>query len=227
MTPILILRPEPGAGASATRAIALGLTPIVAPLFSIHPLAWPTSRPADALMLTSANAARSCAERKDLDRLPLYAVGEATADAARVAGLEPAYVGNGDASALLERIRADGHRRVLHLCGLERVSPDVAGLTIERVPVYRAVAAPTLPPLASEGLHQGAVTLLHSPRAAAVFSRLLDDAAFKREACSLVAISPRAADAAGQGWGMLVAAADPRDSAMLEIAARLCQNPAP
>ena len=60
MRPVLVLRPEPGAGETAARARALGLEPIVAPLFAVRPIAWAAPDPAayDAVMLTSANAAR-------------------------------------------------------------------------------------------------------------------------------------------------------------------------
>ena len=57
---VLILRPQPGADESAARARALGLDPVVAPLFTVRPLAWEAPNPADfdAVMMTSANAAR-------------------------------------------------------------------------------------------------------------------------------------------------------------------------
>ena len=57
---VLILRPQPGADETAARARALGLDPVVAPLFTVRPLAWQAPNPADfdAVMLTSANAAR-------------------------------------------------------------------------------------------------------------------------------------------------------------------------
>ena len=57
---VLILRPEPGAGRTAERARKLGLVPVVAPLFAIRALPWtpPDAAGFDAVMLTSANAAR-------------------------------------------------------------------------------------------------------------------------------------------------------------------------
>ena len=47
MKPLLILRPEPGNGASAARARSLGLTPLQCPLFAIEPTPW--SAPYDAV----------------------------------------------------------------------------------------------------------------------------------------------------------------------------------
>ena len=64
MKPVLILRPEPGAARSAGRALSLGLTPVVAPLFTIRPLAWtaPAAEAFEAVRLTSANAPRLAGE---------------------------------------------------------------------------------------------------------------------------------------------------------------------
>ena len=60
---ILVLRPQPGADETAARARALGLELVVAPLFAVAPLAWTPPDPAgfDAVMLTSASAARQAA----------------------------------------------------------------------------------------------------------------------------------------------------------------------
>ena len=82
---VLILRPEPGASATAARARTLRLEPVVAPLFVVRPLAWEPPDPAglDAVMLTSGNAPRLAGDgMTPFLRLPCYAVGEATADAA-------------------------------------------------------------------------------------------------------------------------------------------------
>ncbi len=83
---ILVLRPQPGADETAARARDLGLEPVVAPLFTVRPLAWTAPDPAafDAVMLTSASAARQASEGlAPFKQLPCYAVGEATA-AARI-----------------------------------------------------------------------------------------------------------------------------------------------
>ncbi|HWL48068.1 MAG TPA: uroporphyrinogen III synthase HEM4, partial [Sphingomonadaceae bacterium] len=60
LLPLLILRPEPGASATACRAAQRGHDTVVAPLFTIAPLGWDPPAPDgfDALMLTSAHAAR-------------------------------------------------------------------------------------------------------------------------------------------------------------------------
>ncbi|MDE2041836.1 MAG: uroporphyrinogen-III synthase, partial [Alphaproteobacteria bacterium] len=127
MTRLLILRPEPGASATAARAAALGFEAIPAPLFNIEPRAWPPVDPAtlDAVMMTSANAARLGGSLLPAYwHLPLFAVGMATAQAACAAGFSSIHTGAGDVVALAEILRDHGMGRVLHLCGEDHHVPD-------------------------------------------------------------------------------------------------------
>ena len=97
MRRLVILRPEPGASATAARARAMGLEPVTMPLFKVEAVDWDAPDPGlfDALLLTSANAVRYAGERlRSLRQLPVYAVGEATAAAAREAGFEIASTGD-------------------------------------------------------------------------------------------------------------------------------------
>ena len=91
MRPLLVLRPEPGASATVKRARELGLEPVAAPLFEIEPLPWEAPEPGgfDALLLTSANAVRHGGSKlAKLRGLRVYAVGDATAEAARESGFD-------------------------------------------------------------------------------------------------------------------------------------------
>jgi uroporphyrinogen-III synthase len=118
MRQLLLVRPEPGLSASADRAKQAGLDVIACPLFRIEPLEWEAPDPQgyDGLLLTSANAVRYGGRKLDgLKSLPAHAVGAATADAARAAGLKVATVGEDDLSDLLARLPVD--IRLLHLAG--------------------------------------------------------------------------------------------------------------
>jgi uroporphyrinogen-III synthase len=64
------------------------------------------------------------------------------------------------------------------------------------------------------------LALLHSPRAAALFAGLAGD----RSRIRVAAISLRTARAAGEGWQSVAVAPRPRDQALLELAAELCQK---
>ncbi len=221
MRPLLILRPEPGAAATAARAAALGLAPVVAPLFTIAPVAWAPPDPAlfDSLLLTSANALRHAGPALALyHHLPAFAVGTATAAAARAAGFARVTAGAGDAAAAAALAVAAGAVRLLHLAGREH---RVIGA--ERAIVYAADPVTVLPPAAVAALAEGAVALVHSPRAAALLASLATP--HPRGQAAVAAISPAAAAAAGGGWRAVVAAARPADEALLAVAARLCDDP--
>jgi uroporphyrinogen-III synthase len=215
MRPLLVLRPEPGASATAARARALGLDPIVCPLFAIEPVAWPAPDPArfDALLLTSANALRhGGAGLAALTDLPVLAVGETTAAAARDAGFTVAQVGTAGITELLAAL--PGRQKLLHLAGEDRIDSGEAQ-AIAAVVAYRAVPlAPSLPT-------DGAVALVHSPRAGARLADLVSD----RATTAIAALSEACALACGPGWQRVDWPDSPSDSALLALAARLCQSP--
>ncbi|HEV7659027.1 MAG TPA: uroporphyrinogen-III synthase [Allosphingosinicella sp.] len=215
---VLVLRPQPGADETAARARALGLEVVVAPLFAVRPLAWTPPDPAgfDAVMLTSASAARQASDGlTPFKSLPCYAVGEATAAAAQEAGFADIRIGPDDGAALLLMMAEDGIKSALHACGEDHLALGHPAIAITRVPVYAAEVTKRLPVAA-----EGALALLHSPRAAAVFAKLAGD----RSRIVITAISARTARAAGEGWRQVAVAARPRDEALLELAAKLCQN---
>jgi uroporphyrinogen-III synthase len=215
---LLIVRPEPGASATAERAASLGMKPIIMPFFAAHALAWtpPPANDFDAVMLTSANAARLGGPAlARYHALPLFAVGDATAIAAGHAGFVHIITGMADANALVSRAASDGFYRLLHLCGHTHVTLHPLGCAITAIPVYEAAATDTI------ALPAGPfIALVHSPRAAARLAELAGD----RSAIDLVAISRAARTAAGDGWHSVSTAAVPTDAAMLAIAARLCDS---
>ena len=222
MRPLVILRPQPGAGATAEAARQLGLKPIVAPLFRLDPVEWQPPDPAefDALLLTSANGVAQAGDGlREFASLPVYCVGEATAAAARDAGLSVAGVGTSGVDALLDSIPSDV--RLLHPCGVHRRAPSKRD--VEALPVYEAVALPV--PQALLGAAD-AIIAVHSPRAGRRVRELAESGEIDRAGLSIVAISEEAATAAGPGWRAVEAAGEPTDAALLAIASRLCKNPA-
>lgn len=227
MRPLLILRPQPGADASAAAARALGLEPVVTPLFTLAPVAWepPAPEAVEAVMMTSANAARLGGDAlARFAQLPCYAVGAATAAAARDAGYARIETGESDGVALVARIVADGVRSVLHFSGRDHVGLTHPDLSILRRIVYAADPVADLPAAARDALHREACVLLHSPRAARQFAKLVDAADIARGPIAIVAISAAAAAAAGEGWRAKRHSLLPSDAAMLELARELCKT---
>lgn len=220
---LLIVRPEPGASETAARARKLGLDPVVAPLFEIRPLPWRAPGPNgfDALLLTSANAIRHGGDAlARFAHLPCYAVGAASADAARGAGFGDVRIGAGDGAAAAAMMEKDGVRRAFHPCGRDRAAPGEPGIPILHVPVYAADPIGDLPADAKAALDSGALVLVHSPRSGALLARLVPDKA----GVAVAAISAAAAQAAGSRWRSVAVAAAPSDEALLELAAKLCQT---
>jgi uroporphyrinogen-III synthase len=192
----------------------------VVSLFGIEPLAWtaPEAGGFDGLLLTSANAViHGGNDLASLRGLPVYAVGEATAEATREAGFDIASTGEAGVDRLLGSIEPD--LRLLHLCGEDRREPDGARQRISPVVVYRSmpVHAPDL------SLAEGGVVLVHSPRAAKRLSELVP----ARQSITVAAISSAAAESVGDGWQGVEVADAPSDEALLALAARLCNTSPP
>jgi uroporphyrinogen-III synthase len=220
MRRLLVLRAEPGASATVKRACEQGLEAVAVPLFEVEPMGWqaPEAASFDALLLTSANAIRHGGDDlAKLRGLRVYAVGEATAQAARDAGFDIAATGDAGVDRLLGSIEPDA--RLLHLCGDDRREPEDARQEITLIPVYKAVAVEN-PDLS---VARGSVALVHSPRAGRRFAQLMPE----RGSVAVAAISEAAAEAAGTGWQAIEATKEPNDDALLALAARLCNNSPP
>lgn len=219
MRRLFVFRPEAAARLTIVKAQALGLEAISIPLFEIEEIAWAPPDPVDfdGLLLTSANAVEAGGDALDLFRaLPVYAVGEGTAVAARTAGLGIVKVGNGGIDSLLADL--DSEVRLLHLCGEERREPSGIMRSILVVPVYRATEKEVA------GLDQlkGQVAVVHSPRAARRLAELVDPAL--RSTVRVAAISEAAAQAAGTGWAEVRAASAPNDTELLALCVQLCET---
>jgi uroporphyrinogen-III synthase len=221
--PLLVLRPEPGASATARRAEERGLRPIRYPLFEVHATAWEAPDPDgfDAMLLTSANTLRCAGPQLDRYRhLPVFAVGETTAEAARARGFSIAAVGQAGAQAIAEIMAARGHGRVFHPGGRDRREFNPGPLSIIRRCVYESVEAGTAEGLAAV-MPEEAIALLHSPRGAIRLAKLVPMR--ERLRLHLAAVSPAVLDAAGAGWASGEAAPMPKDEALLVLAAALCK----
>ena len=217
MRRLVLLRPEPGTSESAGRAASLGIEVIKLPLFEVVRVAWAVPDPAafDALLLTSANTLRHGGPGLErLRRLPVQAVGAATAEAARGAEFSVAKVGGAGVDALLAGLPKG--MRLLHLGGEERTAPQAHGAHITPLTVYRAATLDLIAgDLESIG---GAVVAVHSRRAGERLAELVAD----RRSTDVVALSDEAAAGLGSGWRSIAVAPRASDAALLALAAELC-----
>lgn len=147
MRRVLVTRPEPGASATAARLEVMGFLPVMLPLTRIVALEPALPAPCDAVVATSANALRNASKTflEPFLQHRLFAVGEATASAARQAGFTNVTAAAGtaiDLAALIGREMPVG-AQLLHVAGRERTqgfADDLKrrGFGIEIVESYRA-----------------------------------------------------------------------------------------
>lgn len=221
MTPLLVLRPEPGATKTAAKARERGLDVQVHPLFEVRPINWDVDAaiPYDAVFITSANALKFKVDALNkLHSLPVLCVGEETAKAARHVGFTDITAGSSDARSLAGLAASLGYRHVLWLRGRPSGALNHPDLIFDVKDVYET---PELVWTDQDRalLSRPLIALLHSPRAAQRFAQLVPDKA----PITIVAISEKAAFAAGEGWADVHWAEMPSDEAMLDIAAPLCR----
>ena len=179
---IWITRAQPGADVTAERVRAMGHDAVVAPLLAVRvlPDVAVDLQGVAALAFTSANGVRAFADASGERGLKVFAVGAATAQAARAAGFKLVLSADGDVEALAEGIAARrGELRgvVLHP-GAADPAGDLSGaLEKQGVEARRLILYETapvdLPAAQAEALTRSDAVLLHSPRAAQVLARLL------------------------------------------------------
>jgi uroporphyrinogen-III synthase len=229
---ILLTRPEAESTALAERLAAQGWQPLVWPLLAIVPRpVRPDTTGAQAVLLTSANAAR-CLPAERLHPLPplCLCVGNATAAAARAAGYRGVEATAGDGADLAEAVvaRLDPAAGALVFLRGEEVAGDLAGtlrgagFAVGETVVYAAEPAGPPPEPVAGALAAGAVAAvaLYSPRSAAVFAAEARRFGPGLAATRAVAISAKAAaPLADLGLAGVSVARTPTQAGMLEAIA--------
>jgi uroporphyrinogen-III synthase len=215
---LLIIRPQPGADASAARARAAGFEPIVIPFFEIRPRPWALAdaNRYDALLLTSSNAVRHAgAGLSTLLQLPVHVVGQRTAEIAQAAGLRIASIGTSDANEAVAAAMRAGHHNLLWLAGQDhRDFANTHGMTITPMICYASDAV-ALPDNARAQIVAADAVALHSARAALRFRRAVMDYGLDPAMITIAAFSAAIAEAAGDGWRAILVADMADDSSLL------------
>jgi uroporphyrinogen-III synthase len=217
---VWVTRAEPGAAATAERLRARGHEPLVDPVLAVRETGAPIElEGVAALAFTSANGVRAFARSTLRRDLPVFAVGEATAEAARAAGFAAVEDAKGDVHALAALLTARRPGPVLHVGAADPAADLPAllaarGLSARSVAVYETVAV--RPAAALAALDRLDVVLLHSPRAArAVADRLTPEQAGR---LSFAAISAAAArPLLDLGWKRAHASLRPDEASLLAL----------
>ncbi|HWB49427.1 MAG TPA: uroporphyrinogen-III synthase [Stellaceae bacterium] len=180
----LVTRPRHEAATLAALLAERRVDAVIEPMIEIvdRPASLPGLDGVQAILCTSANGARALARASGERTIRLFAVGDATARAARAAGFVAVESADGDVEDLARlaaaRLRpADG--RLLHVAGSEAAGDlagrvGAAGFAVGRAVLYEARAAGALSPAAAELIGRGKIdlALFFSPRSAAIFARL-------------------------------------------------------
>lgn len=216
---LLIIRPQPGADATAHRLRAAGHEPIVMPLFSIEhlPVQSASVDGYDAILITSGNAVRAAVEFLTQDHAkPIYAVGSATANALHILSIPVAKTGSEGVEALVRAAVADGHQHLLWLAGEDHSPiPQIEDTRINIEIVYRSVTV-SLPDDFVHQVTKSDVVILHSSRAARYFGELCAIMGLSRAHITLATFSSAIAEAAGENWAAMIVAEAPNDAALLK-----------
>jgi uroporphyrinogen-III synthase len=229
---VLVTRPREDADALADSLRAEGVESLVAPLLTIRVLPQATFDLAgvQALLFTSANGVRAFARLSSARTLPAFAVGDATARAARAAGFEQVESAGGaveDLARVVSTRLGPKAGALLHASGAD-VAGDLAGalgtlgFEVRRATLYRAVKARRLPVAARRALTDGALdaVLFFSPRSAATFVSLARKDGVEPALARLDALCLSEAVAAVVrqiAWRAVAVAAQPDQPALLQL----------
>ena len=243
---VLVTRMRPEADHLADLLAAQGHEALVEPLLEIRPVEGdPASLLGDlaevqALLFTSANGVRAFAALSDVRSLPVFAVGDSTAAAAREAGFDQVESAGGDVEdlAVLVGRRLDPTQGALFHAAARQVAGDLKGaleargFALRRAVLYEAVAVSTLSPATLDALRARDIdaVLLFSPRTGETFVRLVreHDLIASLVPCRAVCLSAAvAATVDALDWAGVEVAEQPTQEALLASLQRIAPGQIP
>lgn len=228
---VLVIRPLPNGQRTAAALRTRGHDVLLAPLMQVNPVPADLAGAWRGVIVTSANAigAVPAQQLEPLQALPLFAVGERSAETARAAGFQTVHSARGDAADLLRLIAAEGAGQTesyLYLAGVERAA-DIEGdlrrlgIAVTTKVVYGTVPA-DFPPELIDALNRGTLdVVLHFSRrsvgnylAGARHAGLLGAALRPRQLC----IAPNvAAPLTAAGASAVEVASRPDEASLLAL----------
>ncbi|MEO5335274.1 MAG: uroporphyrinogen-III synthase [Magnetospirillum sp. WYHS-4] len=229
---LLVTRPEEDAQATAALLASRGHQPYVEPLVAIHIVSGPklVLEGVQALLVTSANGVRAFVAHEDRRDLPVFAVGDASARAARAAGFVRVESAAGDVQTLARLVERRLDPRagdLLHGAG-SKVAGDLGGMLgasgfrYRREVLYEQTKADSLSADTERLLREDGLdgVLLYSPRTGATFAHLLRDLDLEAAADRLTAfcLSPAVAEKVSHlQWKAVRVAPEPTQDSLLDL----------
>ncbi|MEK7266376.1 MAG: uroporphyrinogen-III synthase [Pseudomonadota bacterium] len=229
---VIVTRPSPDAEIFAREAASIGAEPVLSPVMAIRVRETTIDLAgAAALAFTSANGVRAFAALSPARDLKAFAVGAATAEAARGEGFREVEAAEGDVESLSRIIsKAKLASHILHLAGSERTGDLVRqlsakGIAARREVIYDALeiedlASKAAAILADEG--ENPFVVFFSPRSARLFLRQAARAGLTkalRGATALCLSAEIAAAVAEAPWSAVLVAQERTSAAMLRLIA--------
>ncbi|HSJ41384.1 MAG TPA: uroporphyrinogen-III synthase [Xanthobacteraceae bacterium] len=223
---VVLTRPHADSERTAAALEALGHEVLVAPLMRVEPVAADLAGTWSAIVITSANALQAIPAMAD-KTLPLFAVGDRSAEAARRAGFSEVSSANGDIKDLVRLIVsrfAGAKAPLLYLAGEDRSGDLLAllathGIAAEMKVVYRTVTE-AFPPVLAAALESGDVdAVLHfSRRSADLFVAGARSAGVADPALDVqhLCLSAQVAEPLA-GAGRIIVAVRPEEAALLAL----------
>jgi uroporphyrinogen-III synthase len=222
---------------SLTQALeALGHEVISAPLLQIENVAatLPDLSAISGILATSANGLRAFAKKSDRRDIKVFAVGDATARTATDMGFAEVSTASGDVAALAHLVKSECQPSdgvLLHVAGT-KVAGDLgselqaAGYDVQRMVLYKATVADTLPSGLKKTMSAGDVdgVLLYSPRTAATFVALVQAAGLEKTCATadVWCLSPAVADKVRHlPWQEIHTSRRPEQAALLDLITNL------
>lgn len=238
---MLVTRPEPDASETARRLSALDIETVVDPLLIAETLhtSLPHGKGFAALAVTSANALRALHDRGELPRflkLPLYAVGDRTAEFAKTLGFAEIVSARGDLADLVKLLAKAGIGGPVLYPAARQQAGDLGkalaphGVMVITTAVYAMTAATRFSEIARAHLDGGSLNaaLFYSRRTAETFATLAAGLRDKGK-LGMLCLSETVAEPLMAAHFVRVALADyPSEEAMMGLALSFArdQNPA-
>ena len=227
---LLLTRPQDDAQKLAEILHSFGCETIIEPMLTIRflPDVPVDLSGAQAVLITSANGARALAAAQPRRAIPVYAVGNASAEAARALGFAPVVAAGGDVAALARLVAgrlkpADGvlvHPRARAVAGDLAGGLAAHGFTVRPLVLYEALRATQISVAARAAIAHGEVdgAVFFSPRTAQTFVRLAEAAALSLDRLVAWCLSPAVAGGLGGAtWRRIEIAARPTQDSLLTL----------
>ncbi len=231
---LLLTRPRLESEALAQTLSGFGHETLIEPLLSIEPVDNAKIGPDNpqALIVTSVNGARALSSHVEADRfrqVPIYAVGQATAEV--LDRFNVVHAGTQGVAALRDKIIHDLdpeggpllYVRGVHVAGNLAFELAGSGFKVEQVIIYQAVEKKSFTPVLIEEIKENRIegVVLFSPRTAIVFSRLMSKAGLTEQwgVMTFYCLSQKVSDSIGldqkQAGYQVVIAAEPSLQSLL------------